>query len=101
MNINLSSIVSSETKKLSIHDFRGILTTNSGWREQIEKQIGEHEVILSDLECRQVRKTKAFLYLTGSKGGDNGQLIKFKRIQRKAIKSRKFEGIFKRYVNKI
>ena len=34
--------------------FRGILTTNSGWREQIEKQIGEHEVILSDLECRQV-----------------------------------------------
>ena len=34
--------------------FRGILTVMGGWREDIEKRIGEHEIVLSDLESRQV-----------------------------------------------
>ncbi|XP_023349115.1 sorting nexin-8 [Eurytemora carolleeae] len=34
-------------------DTRGVLAVNSTWREQIEQRIGEHEIVLSDLESRQ------------------------------------------------
>ena len=47
-------IYQSSSNFMYIFIYRGILTTNSGWREQIEKQVSDHEIILSDLECRQV-----------------------------------------------